>query len=101
MGKPWRCKKQSRIDNVFPLKWLLNYATESIIFPAPVPDQKGVILTLDTKDQKRGPGYWKHNVSILNDCNYQTSISSLFKKHLMNIKIRLISDCYGICLKYG
>ena len=100
---PGDSKMQSRIDYIFTSDWLLYYANNCTICPAPVPDSKAVILTLDTKNEKRGSGNWKLNVSILNDSKYQKGIKDLFRKTLEeyneNIDKRLLWDLYKIRVK--
>ena len=69
----------SRID-----LWLvsssLNHMVDSCyIKQSPAPDHKAVILELRTHVKSRGKGYWKMNVSVLDDNNYIQSITPIIQ----------------------
>ena len=68
------CTIQSRIDYILCSQYVMGLAKKSYVLrPPKVPDHRAVILKLHP-DIKCGPGYWKLNVSHLQDINYSQHI---------------------------
>ncbi len=78
-GKP---DQQSRLDYVLLSPILCNLTKKISIKVAPVPDHKMVITHIVGLNRKRGPSYWKLNVSILKDKEYKEGI----KRVVINTK---------------
>ena len=68
----------SRIDYIFLTKNLSFRTEKCCIRSAPISDHKSVIVNIKCLDNKRGPTYWKFNVSYLKDKKFCDNIEELF-----------------------
>ena len=68
----------SRIDYTFLTKNLSFHTKKCCIRSAPISDHKSVIVNIKCLDNKRGPSYWKFNVSYLKDKKFCDNIEELF-----------------------
>ena len=59
-----------RLDYFLVSFGLVDKVIESAITPGYKTDHSAITLSLDTNDNKRGPGFWKLNTSYLNDTDY-------------------------------
>ncbi len=50
---------------------------------APCPDHKAVVMYIELKDKPRGKGYWKLNVSVLEEKNYVDNVREIMKDTLI------------------
>ena len=77
----WHCKKKkiySRLDYFFISEHLSNLVKKSDIIPCVLSDHNIIILSLkQANENKRGPGYWKFNVSLLRDKVYTHMIQQV------------------------
>jgi exonuclease III len=67
----------SRIDYILASNILSNSIKHSAIIHAPVPDHNAVVTVFHLDKENRGEGYWKLNVSVLDEEAYQASIRHL------------------------
>ena len=67
----------SRIDFMFMSKAIYSPTHTCSIIPAPVPDHNAVLLCLCLQENKRGAGYWKMNVSVLDEEEYVHGIKDV------------------------
>ena len=81
----------SRIDYIFTTQYMFDKLVKNCdIVTAPAPDHEAVIVTLHAEINKRGVGYWKMNVSILEEESYVKGIIDIIKnckiqyKHTFN-----------------
>lgn len=91
----------SRIDYLFISESIFRHSHLCYIIPAPVPDHNAVFLKVSFHENKRGPGYWKMNVSVLEDENYVSGINLLIDDTIsdyMYVDVGYISY-YGSCVK--
>ena len=68
----------SRIDYIFLTKSLSFRTEKCCIRSAPISDHKSVIVNINCLDNKRGPNYWKFNVSYLKDKKFCANIEEIF-----------------------
>ena len=74
----------SRLDYFLISNYLLNTLPKCQIKPGYKTDHSTVILSLDTSEQKRGPGYFKINNTILYNTDYQNQIKSTIRDTVMH-----------------
>ena len=84
--------------------WLKSKIKSSEIICPPESDHKGIISILNLSNTYRGPGYWKLNVSVLDEKEYQEEIKSIFKETInkfssLNINKNVIWDIFKIKIK--
>jgi hypothetical protein len=81
-------RKQSRLDFFLINQSTFNFTTETKIISSYRSDHKGIILKLKLLENKRGPGYWKFNNSLLKDDNYvklvKQTLQNLINQHTLN-----------------
>ena len=71
----------SRIDYILGSRAFCDKQIKSAkIIPAPVPDHNAVMVCFSLHENKRGPGYWKLNTSVLKDEMYIEGINKLIDK---------------------
>ena len=68
----------SRIDYIFLTKSLSIRTEKCCIRSAPISDHKNVIVNINCLDNKRGPNYWKFDVSYLKDKKLCANIEEIF-----------------------
>lgn len=81
---------RSKIDYILASPILANLATKCKTRDAPVPDHKAVIAEFKHINRPRGPGYWKLNVSLLENKQYVDMIKILI--HQTTEKYRNVLD---------
>ena len=64
----------SRLDRIFISTSLLDFVSHVNVCPVGFSDHSSIVLAFKNPDEKRGPGYWKCNVSILTDPNLSADI---------------------------
>ena len=69
----------SRIDLICVCEDLQHSVTSCQHKITPAPDHKAVILVIEEGKTERGKGYWKLNVSILNDEEYRADIRQIIR----------------------
>jgi exonuclease III len=74
---PSNNNNKSRIDFIFITENLLSCIKECSLLIPPVPDHKAVLVKINPKST-RGPGYWKLNVSLLDEDNFVKNIKTIF-----------------------
>ena len=72
----------SRLDYLLISSNLLQFSADVEILPGFRTDHSMVQLKLNFCPEKRGPGYWKLNCSLLKDSNYVNSINKLIEIEL-------------------
>ena len=76
----WRQRtpfKQRRLDNIFVSNSLQESVTQIEMIPSVLSDHSTVILKLrPLAGDKRGPGYWKFNNSLINDKQFVSQMNS-------------------------
>ena len=87
---------QSRIDYIYTSSILTNFISQSKIMAAPMTDHNAVFTELNNLNNKRGPSYWKLNVSLPKDPYYVHGIENIYKETCTEYEM----FC-GIFLKYG
>ena len=82
---------------------LLEYASKSKLYNAPVPVHNCLKIWLFKKNNARGPSYWKLNVSILEEEDYKNQVNMLFRSTVNAYKDildkRMLWDLFKIKLK--
>ena len=76
----WSRPKQKifcRLDMIFGTRLIENSCLNSKIFNTIQSDHKGVSVSLNLKQEKRGPGFYKFNSSLLKDIEYKNNIRNL------------------------
>ena len=100
--------RDSRIDYLFLSLSLSKNSMNCTICNAPVPDHNAVFVDINISINPRGPGYWKLNVSILENDDYIKGIHDLIDRtvadyndvgdklvwELCKVRIREYSICY-------
>ena len=85
----WRQRtpfKQRRLDYIFVSNSLQEFVTQIEIIPSVFSDQSAVILKLrPLVGDKRGPGYWKFNNSLINDKQFVSQMNSKIKEYFHEI----------------
>lgn len=81
--------KKSRLDYILSTGFLLQFIKQCTVENAPTPDHKAVECTIMIDIKNRGPGYWKLNISHLNDEIYKNQVKSI---------IRSTKDEYRTCM---
>ena len=84
-----------RLDMIFGTRLVVNCCLKSKIFNTIQSDHKGVSVSLDFKQEKRGPGFYKFNSSLLKDIEYKTNI-----KNLINSKWEEHSNITDLRVRY-
>ena len=74
---PSERNSNSRIDFFLCSKTILSGVEGSTIRCAPTPDHKAVDIQVNLSNKVRGKGYWKMNVSLLDDKNYLDDMTAL------------------------
>ena len=110
----WRQKtplKQRRLDYVFVSNTLQESVTQIEIIPSVLSDHSAVILKLrPLLGDKRGPGYWKFNNSLVNDKQFVSEMNSKIEDYfnekmvILNPVIRwdfLKSKGRQFCMSYS
>ena len=77
----------SRIDLLLISENLLKSVQQCSHENAPVPDHKAVYMHIYQSNNKRGNGYWKLNVSILNDELYVKGITEIIRKSISDYQL--------------
>lgn len=70
----------SRIDYLFMSGDIYKQTRSCSIIPAPVPDHNAVISNTCLQKNKRGTGYWKMNVSVLEEVEYIKGVNELIDR---------------------
>ena len=70
----------SRIDILCECKNLLPRVELCIHKITPCPDHRAVVMSVQGEGRSRGPGYWKLNVSVLNEELYREGIRDIIKE---------------------
>ena len=65
---------------------LLEYASKSKLYNAPVSDHNCLKIWLSKKNNTRGPSYLKLNVSILKEEDYKSQVNMLFRSTVNEYK---------------
>ena len=68
---------QTRLDYALTSGYLSNYIVSSTIEYAPTPDHNALVTCFSIKRSLRGPSYWKLNISILNENDYNVLIKKI------------------------
>jgi len=92
----------SRIDYILCSQSLSEKMLYSEIIHAPVPDHDAVVTSFSIDNEKRGSGYWKLNVSVLEESEYQDNIRKLITQTLeenIGIEKALIWELLKIRIK--
>ena len=76
-----------RLDYIFLNEAALNLATSTQLLSFPSTDHRGVRLSLNLSESKRGPGYYKFNNSLLNDKTFIAEMKQLIREFLYEDKI--------------
>ena len=76
----------SRIDLWLGSQNLRQYISKCLITSCPAPDHKAVTLSLAINDKPRGPGYWKMNVSILNNTDYVDKVKEIINTAILQYR---------------
>jgi hypothetical protein len=71
--------KQSRLDYTLTSGFLINYVEKCHLDYAPVPDHKALLTIFHVNMNKRGPSYWKLNVSILDEPEYKKGVENVYE----------------------
>ena len=74
----------SRLDYMIVSDSVVQFVQEISLLPGFRTDHTTVEMTLDFHVDKRGPGYWKFNVSLLRDKDYVDKINNLLDIELAN-----------------
>ena len=86
---PWRQRtpfKQRRLDYIFVSNSLQESVTQIEIIPSVLADHSAVILKLrPLVGDKRGPGYWKFNNSLINDKQFVSQMNSKIEEYFHEI----------------
>jgi hypothetical protein len=103
--------RMSRIDYILSSRAQARRLKSVSINVAPVPDHKAVLACFNMRDRDRGKGYWKLNVSHLNDMEYKKCIEAVVREtvdkyehvipykslwDLLKIKVKEESIVYGV-----
>jgi exonuclease III len=76
----------SRLDRIYVQRELKGLISDTGIYPVPFSDHCLVSTVLDNAEWvTRGPGFWKLNISLLNDFEYHRCIESFWRFKLRNI----------------
>ena len=67
----------SRPDRIFISMSLLDFVSHVSVCPVGFSDHSSILLSFKNPDEKRGPGYWKSNVSILADPHLGADIRNI------------------------
>ena len=85
----WRQRtpfKQRRLDYIFVSNSLQESVTQIEIIPSVLSDHSAVILKLrPLVGDKRGPGYWKFNNSLINDKQFVSQMNSKIEEYFHEI----------------
>ncbi len=95
--------KMSRLDYIFTTHYMEHNIKQSFVSNAPVPDHKAVVTDFSINNRARGPGYWKLNVSVLNDEQYKEKVKTIYNKTVEDFadveSKRVIWDLFKIRVK--
>lgn len=75
-------QKFSRLDMFFISRGLLNSVKSCTMHAGFQSDHSFVIMNLETKQEKRGPGHWKFNNSHLHDKQFNTALNALIDENI-------------------
>ena len=76
---PGNVKYGSRIDYILCSSSMIENVLYSNIVHAPVPDHSAVVSGFNIDSEPRGQGYWKLNISILEELEYKQGIRSIIR----------------------
>jgi exonuclease III len=71
-------KQKSRIDFIFTKEYLFNFIKSCNTLCPPISDHKCIKMVISNPNLSKGQGYWKMNVTVLNDKDYCKNIIKLF-----------------------
>ena len=78
----------SRIDYIFVADIISQYINKCEVITSPAPDHKALILEIVFKRQKKVPSYWKINVTVLEEREYNNGIDKIIET-----QSKLIQEC--------
>lgn len=87
---------KSRIDFILVTEHSSGDFTDFQIRDSPAPDHKALIIKLNNLENKRGPSYWKLNIAILKDENYQRHVKEKIKESLRSAEYNYKLGNYSI-----
>ena len=94
-------KAKSRIDRIY----VNDENTKNIIYykhtPTPFTQTHRIISFTIKENNKRGPGYWKMNTSVINDPPYQKIVERSQCKFICNSHMTLNASVFDITVCYS
>ena len=92
----WYRKKpeliQCRLDYFLLPRSMISLCCDSAILPSFMSDHSQITITLELENLQKGPGFWKLNVSLLDDTNYleliRQTIKSVLKLSFQDVRTK-------------